>query len=148
MLIYIFPYFLFLFISCSLSLSHNFKSSFIVGTAKHKEVHGGEEVRRQIIGTHVTLFGVGRLLPVADWNPSRRVYATATTTAEAVKQSHKVEEKVSSLSIFTGGKGLRGSNSQKESAGSWIPDPITGYYRPVNYVDNVDAAELRKTHHC
>ncbi|GAB4841117.1 hypothetical protein Ancab_021860 [Ancistrocladus abbreviatus] len=26
---------------------------------------------------------------------------------------------------------------------SWVPDPITGYYRPANRRDEVDVAELR-----
>lgn len=43
-------------------------------------------------------------------------------------------------------KQVIGFDAKKESSGSWIPDPITGYYRPVNYVANIDAAELRKTH--
>ncbi|KAM0951140.1 hypothetical protein DsansV1_C04g0048831 [Dioscorea sansibarensis] len=43
--------------------------------------------------------------------------------------------------------------SKKESVGgfsspantsSWVPDPVTGYYRPGNKRPEVDAAELRK----
>ncbi|KAF3340639.1 late embryogenesis abundant protein Lea5-like protein [Carex littledalei] len=75
----------------------------------------------------------------------RRVYATAAATTEAVRESRKVEEKIAGS---PGGKRVTGSDTKKESSGSWIPDPITGYYRPVNYVTNVDAVELRKTHHC
>ncbi|KAK4559041.1 hypothetical protein RGQ29_008327 [Quercus rubra] len=26
---------------------------------------------------------------------------------------------------------------------SWVPDPVTGYYRPENRVDEIDVAELR-----
>ncbi|XP_078158073.1 late embryogenesis abundant protein Lea5-D-like [Carex rostrata] len=78
----------------------------------------------------------------------RKVYTTAATTTEAVRQSSKVEEKVADISASSGGKQVTRSDTKKESAGTWIPDPITGYYRPVHYVANVDAAELRKTHQC
>nr|ABG54481.1 late embryogenesis abundant protein [Tamarix androssowii] len=27
---------------------------------------------------------------------------------------------------------------------SWVPDPVTGYYRPANHADDVDVAELRE----
>ncbi|KAH6755495.1 senescence-associated gene 21 protein [Perilla frutescens var. hirtella] len=27
---------------------------------------------------------------------------------------------------------------------SWVPDPVTGYYRPENQAKEVDAAELRE----
>lgn len=29
------------------------------------------------------------------------------------------------------------------SSSSWVPDPVTGYYRPGNVVEEVDLAELR-----
>nr|GLL48771.1 protein SENESCENCE-ASSOCIATED GENE 21, mitochondrial-like [Ipomoea trifida] len=34
-----------------------------------------------------------------------------------------------------------GEASRKET--SWVPDPITGYYRPENIAKEVDAAEMR-----
>lgn len=27
---------------------------------------------------------------------------------------------------------------------SWVPDPVTGYYRPANRAADVDVAELRR----
>nr|ADP23916.1 late embryogenesis abundant protein [Sesuvium portulacastrum] len=27
---------------------------------------------------------------------------------------------------------------------SWVPDPVTGYYRPANRPDEIDVAELRE----
>lgn len=26
---------------------------------------------------------------------------------------------------------------------AWVPDPVTGYYRPENYADEIDAVDLR-----
>ncbi|KAK1279217.1 Late embryogenesis abundant protein Lea5-D [Acorus gramineus] len=31
-----------------------------------------------------------------------------------------------------------------EAETSWVPDPVTGYYRPANRRGEVDAAELRR----
>ncbi|XP_075500241.1 protein SENESCENCE-ASSOCIATED GENE 21, mitochondrial [Primulina tabacum] len=33
--------------------------------------------------------------------------------------------------------------SEEPSKISWVPDPVTGYYRPENQAKDVDAAELR-----
>lgn len=33
-----------------------------------------------------------------------------------------------------------------DAAISWVPDPVTGYYRPANRGDEVDVAELRNIH--
>lgn len=33
-----------------------------------------------------------------------------------------------------------------DAATSWVPDPVTGYYRPANRGDEVDVAELRNLH--
>ncbi|KAF7120902.1 hypothetical protein RHSIM_Rhsim13G0009300 [Rhododendron simsii] len=35
-----------------------------------------------------------------------------------------------------------GEGSTKTS--SWVPDPVTGYYRPENHADEIDVAELRE----
>ncbi|KAH7838622.1 hypothetical protein Vadar_029196 [Vaccinium darrowii] len=40
----------------------------------------------------------------------------------------------------TGKKG--GAEATKTS--SWVPDPVTGYYRPENQADEIDVAELRE----
>nr|GMC56720.1 protein SENESCENCE-ASSOCIATED GENE 21, mitochondrial-like [Ipomoea batatas] len=36
----------------------------------------------------------------------------------------------------------KGGDESGKSATSWIPDPVTGYYRPESHVNEVDAAEL------
>ena len=36
--------------------------------------------------------------------------------------------------------------SMKEDSGAssaWAPDPVTGYYRPINHAAEIDAVELR-----
>ncbi|XP_054822583.1 late embryogenesis abundant protein Lea5 [Prosopis cineraria] len=33
--------------------------------------------------------------------------------------------------------------NSSEASSAWIPDPVTGYYRPINYSPEIDPAELR-----
>ncbi|PSS08128.1 Late embryogenesis abundant protein like [Actinidia chinensis var. chinensis] len=41
--------------------------------------------------------------------------------------------------------GVMGKKAGEESAKtSWVPDPVTGYYRPENRADEMDVAELRE----
>lgn len=49
------------------------------------------------------------------------------------------------------GSMMRGSKSMEGGAKtetvwttSWVPDPVTGYYRPANRVGEMDPAELRQ----
>lgn len=35
------------------------------------------------------------------------------------------------------------SSTSSSSSNSWVPDPVTGYYRPSDMGAQVDAAELR-----
>ncbi|KAJ0976282.1 hypothetical protein J5N97_018247 [Dioscorea zingiberensis] len=37
-----------------------------------------------------------------------------------------------------------GGLASPASSSSWVPDPVTGYYRPANRRPEVDAADLRK----
>ncbi|KAJ0520457.1 putative Late embryogenesis abundant protein, LEA_3 subgroup [Helianthus annuus] len=39
-------------------------------------------------------------------------------------------------------KKAAGEESKKSS--SWVPDPITGYYKPEGQINPVDATELRE----
>ena len=48
-------------------------------------------------------------------------------------------------------RGAADSKSAGESAkaaadASWVPDPVTGHYRPGNRAASVDAADLRAAH--
>ncbi|XP_073133892.1 protein SENESCENCE-ASSOCIATED GENE 21, mitochondrial-like [Henckelia pumila] len=36
------------------------------------------------------------------------------------------------------------NESEEPTKISWIPDPVTGYYRPENKAQEIDAAELRR----
>nr|GMD27503.1 protein SENESCENCE-ASSOCIATED GENE 21, mitochondrial-like [Ipomoea batatas] len=38
----------------------------------------------------------------------------------------------------------KGGDESGKSTTSWIPDPVTGYYRPESHVNEVDATELRQ----
>lgn len=33
----------------------------------------------------------------------------------------------------------------EEKVGAWVPDPVTGYYRPENIADEIPVADQRKT---
>ncbi|KAK1437227.1 hypothetical protein QVD17_03016 [Tagetes erecta] len=64
----------------------------------------------------------------------RRGFASAATTQGNVSGSVR-------------GSGVammkKGSEESKKST-PWIPDPVTGYYRPEGQIKEVDAAELRE----
>lgn len=38
---------------------------------------------------------------------------------------------------------LKKGGEETTKTTSWIPDPVTGYYRPENHAKEIDAAELR-----
>ncbi|XP_052195663.1 protein SENESCENCE-ASSOCIATED GENE 21, mitochondrial-like [Diospyros lotus] len=46
------------------------------------------------------------------------------------------------------GRGVLAKKGGEESAkaSSWVPDPVTGDYRPENQADQTDVAELREMH--
>ncbi|XP_028786866.1 late embryogenesis abundant protein Lea5-like [Neltuma alba] len=35
------------------------------------------------------------------------------------------------------------NQSSSEASSAWVPDPVTGYYRPINHSPEIDPAELR-----
>ena len=55
---------------------------------------------------------------------------------------------IASGSVRGAGAARGGVMSKKggEESGktSWVPDPVTGYYRPENRADEIDVAELRE----
>ncbi|ONK63338.1 uncharacterized protein A4U43_C07F14020 [Asparagus officinalis] len=67
---------------------------------------------------------------------SRRGYASASVAAAASKSAG--EERM----VAT----MRGKKESSETVwtSSWVPDPVTGYYRPANRVGEMDPAELRQ----
>ncbi|XP_040380062.1 protein SENESCENCE-ASSOCIATED GENE 21, mitochondrial-like [Oryza brachyantha] len=51
------------------------------------------------------------------------------------------------------GAGMQGKEGPAAAAAamargevSWVPDPVTGHYRPSNWAGGVDAADLRAAH--
>ncbi|MDH4548316.1 hypothetical protein E8E68_00060, partial [Pseudomonas sp. BN607] len=51
------------------------------------------------------------------------------------------------------GKGAAGMTQAKDGSSSpaarevsWVPDPVTGHYRPSNFAGDADAADLRAAH--
>ncbi|XP_027339078.1 late embryogenesis abundant protein Lea5-like [Abrus precatorius] len=36
------------------------------------------------------------------------------------------------------------NKSGSEAASAWAPDPVTGYYRPINQAHEIDPVELRR----
>ena len=50
-----------------------------------------------------------------------------------------------SQGVASASHSVMGKKSGEESAKkSWVPDPVTGYYRPENRADEIDVAELRE----
>ncbi|MED6144952.1 hypothetical protein PIB30_020247 [Stylosanthes scabra] len=36
-----------------------------------------------------------------------------------------------------------GSKEGSKASSAWAPDPVTGYYRPINHANEIDPVELR-----
>ncbi|KAK7292261.1 hypothetical protein RIF29_08039 [Crotalaria pallida] len=52
-----------------------------------------------------------------------------------------------SVSKIGCGSGMVGSTKEKpvtEACSAWAPDPVTGYYRPINHTHEIDPVELRQ----
>ncbi|XP_073143954.1 protein SENESCENCE-ASSOCIATED GENE 21, mitochondrial-like [Henckelia pumila] len=78
---------------------------------------------------NVSAFVTNKISPAISW----RGYAAAASQGTGVSNSgasaHVMLKK----------------GSEEPSKISWVPDPVTGYYRPENQAKEVDAAELRAT---
>ncbi|KAL8137188.1 hypothetical protein V2J09_003189 [Rumex salicifolius] len=68
------------------------------------------------------------LSALAHHNFSRRGYAAAAQGSVLVR-SRVVKEEIG-----------------RSTESAWVPDPITGYYRPANRASEIDVAELRDLH--
>lgn len=71
----------------------------------------------------------------------RRGYAAASqgVASSAVKGGSVAAARNSNLLKKSGEEKVVGSSEKV----SWVPDPVTGYYRPENRADEIDVAELR-----
>ncbi|XP_076938785.1 protein SENESCENCE-ASSOCIATED GENE 21, mitochondrial-like [Bidens hawaiensis] len=78
---------------------------------------------------HISSFVVDQLSLVA----VRRGYATAT-------------QGIVTGSVRGSGVAMMKKLASEESKKStpWVPDPVTGYYRPEGQTNEIDAAELRE----
>ncbi|CAO2184756.1 unnamed protein product [Urochloa humidicola] len=67
----------------------------------------------------------------------RRGYSVATAVVKG--PARKVVEKVAQRVM---GKEVKTAAASPEKT-PWVPDPVTGYYRPAGVPKELDAAELR-----
>ncbi|KAH7862585.1 hypothetical protein Vadar_006807 [Vaccinium darrowii] len=66
---------------------------------------------------------------------SRRGYAAASSQGAV------------SGSVRGGGGGVmakKGVEDSSKKTSSWVPDPVTGYYRPESHANEINVAELRE----
>nr|GMD97445.1 protein SENESCENCE-ASSOCIATED GENE 21, mitochondrial-like [Ipomoea batatas] len=73
-------------------------------------------------------------------------FSTAKLVADrisvAVRRGYAAAAAASQGGVSGGGVMKKaGEASRKET--SWVPDPVTGYYRPENIAKEMDAAEMR-----
>ncbi|KAH6813939.1 hypothetical protein C2S51_022957 [Perilla frutescens var. frutescens] len=64
---------------------------------------------------------------------SRRGYSAASQSQVVASNSGKVNVMVKKA-------------SEKSVETAWVPDPVTGFYRPETQVKELDPVELRKMH--
>ncbi|XP_038900137.1 indole-3-acetic acid-induced protein ARG2 [Benincasa hispida] len=70
---------------------------------------------------------------------TRRGYASQGLASSLVKGGSVAAARNSNLLKKSGEEKVVGSSEKV----SWVPDPVTGYYRPENRSDEIDVAELR-----
>ncbi|OAY65161.1 Late embryogenesis abundant protein Lea5 [Ananas comosus] len=71
---------------------------------------------------------------------NRRGYSGAAAVMGAGRRGGTAEETAATFM-----RGRRGASADAEAdAVAWLPDPVTGYYRPANRAGEMDAAGLRE----
>jgi len=68
----------------------------------------------------------------------RRAYSVAAAMAKGA--GRRADEKKAAAKRVMGKKEVNTAAAEKTA---WVPDPVTGYYRPAGGAKEVDAAELR-----
>jgi len=68
----------------------------------------------------------------------RRAYSVAAAMAKGA--GRRADEKKEAAKRVMGKKEVNTAAAEKTA---WVPDPVTGYYRPAGGAKEVDAAELR-----
>jgi hypothetical protein len=77
---------------------------------------------------------------------SRRAYTVAAAMAKKGAAARRVDEKKAAAALTKRVMGKKEVNTAAAAAAeekAWVPDPVTGYYRPAGSAKEVDAAELR-----
>ncbi|GJN32018.1 hypothetical protein PR202_gb20485 [Eleusine coracana subsp. coracana] len=69
----------------------------------------------------------------------RRGYSVAAAIVKGA--GRRAEDKVANRVM--GKKGVNTAAAANEEKTAWVPDPVTGYYRPAGGAKEVDPAELR-----
>ncbi|XP_052195675.1 protein SENESCENCE-ASSOCIATED GENE 21, mitochondrial-like [Diospyros lotus] len=69
---------------------------------------------------------------------SRRGYAAAASSRGVVTGSVR-----GAAGAGRGGVMAKKGGEETAKTSSWVPDPVTGYYRPENHANEIDVAELR-----
>lgn len=67
----------------------------------------------------------------------RRGYAAASDASPSMRGG------LDSISVMEKGV-TKNSSGPSGTSSAWAPDPITGYYRPINHTNEIDPVELRK----
>ncbi|KAF8724395.1 hypothetical protein HU200_021431 [Digitaria exilis] len=67
---------------------------------------------------------------------SRRAYSVAAAMAEGAGRRADEKKVVAAAAA-------KRVNTKAQEKTAWVPDPVTGYYRPAGGAKEVDAAELR-----
>ncbi|XP_022949042.1 protein SENESCENCE-ASSOCIATED GENE 21, mitochondrial-like [Cucurbita moschata] len=70
----------------------------------------------------------------------RRGYRAGATAASQRVASGTAAEGVTARS---GGMIKKEEEERRTEMAAWIPDPVTGYYRPENYTNVIDEVDLR-----
>uniref|UniRef100_A0A0R0IB01 Uncharacterized protein n=1 Tax=Glycine max TaxID=3847 RepID=A0A0R0IB01_SOYBN len=68
---------------------------------------------------------------------SERGYAAASDASPSMRGG------LDSISVMEKGV-TKNSSGPSGTSSAWAPDPITGYYRPINHTNEIDPVELRK----
>ncbi|KAL6626264.1 hypothetical protein ACP70R_029990 [Stipagrostis hirtigluma subsp. patula] len=71
----------------------------------------------------------------------RRGYSVAAAMAKGA--GRRADEKMAAAKRVMGKKDVNTAAAAGEEKTAWVPDPVTGYYRPAGGAKELDAAELR-----
>ncbi|XP_066308838.1 protein SENESCENCE-ASSOCIATED GENE 21, mitochondrial-like [Miscanthus floridulus] len=73
----------------------------------------------------------------------RRAYSVAAAMAKGAARRADEKKAAAVTKRVMGKKEVNTAAAAAEEKKAWVPDPVTGYYRPGSAAKEVDAAELR-----